>query len=474
MMGGDPVKRRQFLHQFVATAGVFSLAPTLLAMQTAQARQTPNLLVLFADDMTYTDLGCYGNADVQTPHLDRLATESLRFNYCFNSAPMCAPTRMSLYTGIHPVRNGAYPNHSRIYDHIRTWPDYLSDLGYHVGLIGKTHHAPAEKFPFDFLGGRHHDGGKGIDLDLGKVGSFIAKHKKTPWCLIVSSNQPHVPWNRGATSQYTPELFTLPPYLVDTPETREALAKYYGEISYMDNQMGQVLEYLRMTGQEEETLVIFLSEQGSNFPHCKWTCYETGLRSACLVRWPGKTEPGSATDAMIQYTDILPTFIDIAGGDPDQHDFDGSSFLDVLTGKASSHHTHVYGVQTSKGIYYGPSAYGIRTVRDTRYRLIWNLNHENEFSNLVTEGFEPYLSWKEAAEQGNEFAAEQYNRYKSRPEFELYDLKKDPFEMINLADRPEQQEKKESLFRKLQSWMDEQGDQGVETERKALERQVDR
>lgn len=437
----------------------------------SSSQQKSNILLLFADDMNYHDLG---NEQVNTPYLNHLSSQGMRFNRAFNSAPMCAPTRMSLYTGIHPVRNGAYPNHSKVYPDVRSWPQYLGDMGYRTALIGKQHEAPKENFPFEILGGRHHDNGEGVDMDLSKVRSFMDDNKDDPWSLIVSSNQPHGPWNRGTSFNYDPDEIDLPPYLVDTPETRQGMANYYAEITYMDQQMGTVLQHLKETGQEENTIVIFLSEQGSHLPHCKWTCYDTGVRSTAIVRWPGVVEPGQNSDAIIQYVDIVPTLIEALGRSPEEYDFDGKSFLPVLKGKQEKHNDFAFSIQTSKGIYNGPEAYGIRTVRSDNYRLIWNVNHENEFSNLVTGGYGPFESWERKADEGDPFAQQRVRLYKKRPEFELYDLRKDPFELHNVADDPAYDSVQERLKKELDRWMAQQGDKGAETEMNALERQSSR
>lgn len=470
------MKRRDFLRKAGLGAAGAAAASAFPATVRAwnQRSQHPNILMLLGDDLTYHDLGCYGNSQVQTPNLDHLASEGMRFRRAFNSSPMCAPTRMSLYSGIHPVRNGAYPNHSRVYPDIRSMPHYLGDLGYTCGLIGKRHEAPRENFPFEYLGGRHHDDGEGVDLRLPKVRRFMEDNASNPWCMVVSSNQPHVPWNRGLPVAYNPDRLDLPPYLVDTPETRQALARYYAEISYLDQQMGQVLQYLADTGQAGETIVLFLSEHGSNFPHCKWTCYDTGVRSAAIVRWPGVVSPGSVSDAIIEYVDVVPTLLDAVGGTPSNHDFDGRSFLPVLEGEREQHDDYAFSLQTSNGIYNGPEAYGIRSVRSEHYRLIWNLNWKQEFQNLVTSGFAPYKSWEEKAEAGDPFARERVRSYKKRPEFELYDLRKDPYELNNRAEEPAYQAVRKQLKSELDKWMKQQGDKGVETERRARERQTER
>lgn len=445
-----------------------------LILQLSATANPPNILLFMADDLTWHDHGCYGNEDVGTPNIDRFATQGMRFEHCYNSAPMCAPTRMSLYTGIHPVRNGAHPNHSAVYPHIRSLPHYLNDLGYETALLGKRHEMPQKNFPFKFLGGRHHDNGQGVDLELDKAREFIAGKKQDPWCLVVTSNQPHTPWNRGDSSVYANKKLKLPEYLVDTMDTRVALMKYYAEITYMDQQFGTCLKHLEQTGQAENTIVIYLSEQGSNFPHCKWTCYDSGLRSACVVRWPGNIRAGSVTPAMVQYIDILPTLLHVITGSEANHEFDGRSFLNVLQGNDHQHREHVFGIQTSNGIGGGPEAYGIRTVRNERYRLIWNLNSKNKFSNGVTKRFEPYLSWERLAKKGNDFAWDQAYRYIYRPEFELYDMRNDPFEMKNLAEQPALRSEISALKSKIEDWMKQQGDQGTATELAARDRQMKR
>lgn len=302
----------------------------------------------------------------------------------------------------------------------------------------------------------------------------MEESRSRPWSLVVSSNQPHRPWNRGVDYAYDASKLKLPPYLIDTETTREAMSRYYAEISYMDRQMGQVLQHLEETGQIENTIVIFLSEQGSNFPHSKWTLYDTGVRSAGIVRWPGILSEGSVSDAIIQYVDILPTVLEVAGGAPSEYDLDGKSFLDLLNGDKKEHNEYAFSIQTSKGIYNGPYAYGIRSVRSKNFRLIWNLNWENEFRNTVITGFEPYKSWGEKAEEGDPFALKRVRHYQKRPQFELYDLRTDPYELHNLAEDPFYQSVFDRLKKALDGWMKQQGDKGNDTELNALQRQSDR
>lgn len=451
---------------------------TLHAQEESLATRPPNVLLLLADDMTFRDLGCYGHPDVATPHLDALAAQGMRFRNCFNSSPMCAPTRMSLYTGIHPVRNGAWPNHSRVYDNVRSLPHHLDAAGYRTALLGKRHEAPLDNFPFQHLGGRHHDNGEGVALPIEKAKEFIAKPDDKPWCLVVANNQPHSPWNRGDASEYVAEDLDVPPHMIDTPETREALTRYYAEISYMDSQVGECLKLLEESGQAKQTLVLFLSEQGSQIPFGKWTCYETGLRSAAIARWPGIIAEGTTCDALIQYVDVVPTLMDIiwssAGTRFDPQDqFDGKSFKHLLTDPDATHHEHVCGLQTTVGVGGSKQPYGIRTIRSASHRLIWNLQHENAFDIGGWRNLPLLKSWKNLAEAGeDEFAVSLVERMSRRPEFELFDIQADPFCMKNLASDESLTDVKNKLQTTLQEWMKQQGDSGAATEIAGSERRA--
>jgi N-sulfoglucosamine sulfohydrolase len=426
-------------------------------------------LLFMADDMTYTDLGCYGNPEVKTPHIDRLATQGVRLTRCYNAAPTCSPLRQSLFTGMYPVRNGAHPNHSQVYEGVKSLPQYLKPLGYRVAIVGKRHEAPASAFPFEMLGGSHGDGGKtpdGMDLPLDKARDFILRDKQQPWCLVVTSNQPHTPWNRGDASQYDPDTLTIPPYLVDTPVLREAMSRYYAEITYMDGQVGTMLSHLTDSNQEPNTIVLWLSEQGSQLPFGKWTCYDTGVHAAAVLRWPGIVKAGSESDALVSYVDVVPTFIEIAGGT--SINLDGKSLAPLLRGETTHHNDVVFSVNTTRGIYHGSEAFGIRSATDGRWLYIRNLHSENEFQNMVTYRDTVFASWRTV---DSDFARQRVNSYVRRSPEELYDLAKDPWCASNLATTPLHRDELTKLSSQMDAWMKQQGDLGDTTERAAETRQ---
>lgn len=431
------------------------------------AVEAPNFLFIMADDCTFRDIACYGG-QAFTPNIDRLAQEGMRFTRCFQAAPMCSPTRHNIYTGLYPVKSGAYPNHTFAKEGTKSVVHYLKQLDYRVAISGKTHIAPKKVFPFEYMKG----GKVRNNPNMEAIGILMKESKQNDksFCLFACSNEPHSPWNKGDPSRYNAEDLKLPPYFVDTPETREAMTRYLAEITYFDSQVGELLELLEQNGLVENTVVMVVSEQGSSFPFGKWTCYDTGLQSACIVRWPGKVAAGEVSDAMIEYVDILPTFIDAAGGEVDA-DLDGKSFLPVLLGKKKTHKNFVYGVMTTRGINNGSDSFGIRSIRGERYKYIWNLTPEIEFQNACTESPE-FCSWETKAATGDTDAADKVKRYRVRPSEELYDMSNDVYEWNNLADDANLASVKVKLRGKLEAWMKASGDKGQQTELRALEHQV--
>ena len=478
------MNRRSFLKSAGLGAAALAAGPLAVADRASAARaparapeaaagaaagKQPNVLLIIADDQTWRDNGCYGNPDVKTPNIDRLATEGMRFTHCFTATAMCAPTRQQLYTGMFPVRNGAYPNHSKVYPGTKSVVHHLKALGYRVGLSGKTHFGPPDSFPFE-------------KVAANKVPEFLARDPKQPFMLVVCSHSPHLPWSEGDAAAYDPAKLTLAGNFIDTPEARKALCGYYAEITAFDREVGQVMKQLDDSGAADNTMFLYTSEQGAPFLHGKWTCYDEGLRTALVVRWPGRVKAGSTTDAMVQYVDITPTLIEAAGGDPTAIDtgrpdasgntgFDGRSFLGVLLGKTEKHADYVYGAHTTRGIIAASECYPIRSIRSNHYKYIRNLNYETAFHNTVIASDKAYWpSWVAKAKTDPK-AATLVGMYEHRPAEELYDVQADPWELKNLADDPAHAQAKADLSRRLDAWMAQQGDQGNASEMNAAQRQ---
>ncbi len=435
----------------------------LLIVVRDKAEGYPNFIIIMADDCTFRDLQVYGG-QARTPNLVKLTKEGMKFNRCFQSTAMCAPTRQSLLTGLYPVKTGAYANHSSSHAWVKSVVHHLQPANYRTALSGKRHIGPKAVYPFVYSESKD-------DPDMNFISQFIANSKKAnqPFCLFAMCSSPHVPWTYGDSSKYPPKNIHLPPYLIDTQDTRRAFAKYLAEISYFDQQLGQILQLIDQHQVQENTVVIVLSEHGSLFPFEKWTCYDAGLRSALIVRYPGVVEAGTETDAMVEYVDIVPTMLDLAQTSS-VAELNGKSFKEVLLRKKQEHKEYVFGIQTTRGINNATQAYGIRSVRNDSLKYIVNLFPENRFENALTmnpEQWSPlrttYLgwiqSWREEAAR-DKMAYMLWERYQKRPAVELYHVKNDPHEMVNLAYDANYRNVMSLLDEALTDWMGSQGDEG--------------
>ena len=441
----------------------FLAIPLLLFTVFATAREKqPNFIFIIADDCSYFDTEVYGG-QAKTPNMVKLASEGMKFTKCFQAAPMCSPTRHNIYTGLSPFKTGAYPNHTFAKDGTKSIVQHLKPLGYRVALSGKTHIAPKEVFPFEYLS-------KGKNPDFGKVENFLKEctQSSTPFCLFLTSNEPHSPWTLGDSSQYPPEKLQLPKTWVDTPSTRAAYSKYLAEITYFDSQVGQALDLVEKYKLTDSTMFIATTEQGSSFPFAKWTCYDAGIQTGFIVRWPGKVAKGSTSDKLIEYSDVVPTFIEAAGGRA-QDNIDGKSLIPLLTGKDVEHKKYIFSEMTTKGIINGSKHFGIRSARSKDFKYIWNFTPDVKFTNAATmvkiksgEG-NVWAEWLEKAKTDKD-AADKVNRYHHRPEEELYKLDSDKNEWVNLATDPQYAETKAEHKKALLEWMKKSGDQGQQSE----------
>ncbi|MDO8545203.1 MAG: sulfatase [Opitutaceae bacterium] len=452
----------------------FVLITSGIAAMSAAQPARPNFLLIIADDLNWRDLGCTGSPDVKSPNIDRLAREGMMLRGMFTPAPTCSPTRHALYTGLYPIRSGAYPNHTMVDRDTRSIFGHLKALGYRVGLQAKSHVSPPSSFPYENISGNADD--------AAAFRQFVSRDASQPWLAVFASHDPHGPWDRGPKQMYDPAKITVPPYLHDNATTRRNLAAYFAEITQLDTQVGACLKAVDDTGQRDHTLVLFVSEQGSSFPYGgKWSLYDNGMRVTAIARWPGTIKAGASSDALIQYVDVTPTFLAAAGGDPAAIDtgcpdargyrgFDGRSFLDVLHGKSNRLRDYVFAQHTTVGINGYKEPYPIRAIRDARYKLIRNLAPQNTYSIGGIHQGEIIESWQADAKNDPKLAAKVEWLF-HRPAEELYDLQTDEYETNNLAADPKFTAIKARLGRELEAWMAQQNDRGMETEMKALARQ---
>lgn len=441
---------------------LLSSAPLLAIPATAQETEKPNIVVIIADDLGTNELGCYGGTNLLTPNIDQLATEGVRLTNNYASCAMSVPIRASLYTGLFPARHGSYQNHKASYNNLKSVTHYLSDLGYRVGRTGKDHPVgQSVVYGFEQISGftvgctasnpqpATTDGIKG----------FIQRNNSQPFCLVVASIHPHMPWDAGDAGKFNPNNVVLPPNCVDNVKTRNDFCRYLAEIQVLDDEVGKVMTALDETNSLDNTLVIFLGEQGPQMPFGKWTCYNYGQHSALIARYPSKIAQNTVSNALVQYEDILPTLIEFAGGEPIEG-LDGTSFLDVLFGENTEHREWAYGIHNN--IPEG-TAYPIRSIQDKRYKLIVNLTPEADYYEkhmMVNNGTNMWSSWLVSA-QTDSTAKFLTDRFVKRPAIELYDLQEDPWELNNIASKTEHAARIATMRTALEAWMEQQGDRGV-------------
>jgi N-sulfoglucosamine sulfohydrolase len=462
----DSLTRRDFLRYSAIAAGLLSARAPLPAQP--RTRRQPNIVMFISDDHGIDFVGCYGNPDVRTPNIDALAKEGTMFTRMFAASPTCAPSRSALYTGLYPAHNGCMGNHTTCRSDITALPTYLSRLGYRVVLAHKAHTIPKEVFSFEHIPAQlpknpaNRRTYRMEGLDTKAIDNLLAEHAKTrsdtPLCLIVADSSPHVVWEQN--KDFDPAKLKLPPWFVDTDLTRKALANYYQDIATLDKRVGEVRAALKRHRFEANTLFIYTTDQGSEWPHSKWTCYDAGLHVPFIAVWPGVTKPGTRCDALISFVDVTPTFIDIAGGEQPKN-LDGKSFLPVLAGKENTFRDYIYASHTRDG---NMNIFPQRCVRDTRYKYILNLDPESTWTTHWTKvpdipesHKEVWDTWTEKA-QTDPHAARIVALNEHHPQEELYDTQSDPHELTNLATIPEMAPTLRRMRQQLAEWLTAQGE----------------
>ena len=435
--------------------------------QNAQAQQTdrPNIVVILADDLATSELSCYGGKNIQTKNIDRLAKEGMLMKNNYASCTMSVPIRASLYTGLYPARHGSFQNHKTSFSDIKSVTHYLPEIGYRVGRTGKQHTTPLSVYQFEEVPGFEINCvSPTANFTTNGIEEFITRDSQ-PFCLYVCSTHPHTPWTWGNPDEFDEDKIILPPNSVDNKETRGIFRKYLAEIRSLDDEVGAVMEVLKKAGKLDNTLVIFLGEQGAQMPFGKWTCYRYGQHSALIARYPKKIKSNTTSDALVQYEDVLPTMIEFAGGSA-VADIDGKSFLPVLYGKQKKHREWTYGIHNN--IPEG-TAYPIRSVQDKRYKLIVNLTHEVDYFEKhlmnVKNRQQVWASWMDSVAT-NANARILTTRYVKRPAIEFYDLKKDPWELNNLAGKKQYAKRITNMQHELAKWMEQRGDKGASMDKK--------
>ena len=439
----------------------FFLLFLMLSLSGAFAARNPgpDIVIFLTDDQGGKDLSPYGGVEFKTPNMQRLAEDGISFSSAYVASPTCAPSRGALLTGMMPARNGAEPNHAKPRAEIKKWPAYFQELGYEVVAFGKvSHYRHTVDYGFDYFAHDSFHDHAGIPAAVEFLkGRQSAKRK--PLCLFVGSNWPHVPWPEGA-SGYNPEELPLPTGTVDTPRTRDWRAKYAAAVTKADDDLGVI----RQAAQQylgQDTLFLFSSDNGAQWPFGKWNLYESGVQTPLIVVWPGHVKPGTRTSAMVSWIDFLPTLLEVAGGDTPSG-IDGRSFLAVLKGLRTTHRDRIFTTHSGDGQF---NIYPMRALRRGNWKYVRNLFPDYAFTTHidlpVNLGQRAYFATWEAAAATNAGAAAIVKRYHQRPPEELFNLTEDPNELRNLASAPGQARRLKRMRNELEKWMRSQGDKGT-------------
>jgi N-sulfoglucosamine sulfohydrolase len=407
----------------------------------------PNILVFVADDLGWRDLGVYGNHGIRTPNIDRLARSGLRVVHAFGTTPQCSPSRISTLTGEYSHATRTEDLHTPLPDGQGILPSYLEARGYFTGMMAKTHLGPNGVKQFRWYSPQ-------LSVALP---AFLDSAGTRPFFLWVGFHDPHRPYERGAIARpHSPARVTVPPYLADTPETRADLALYYDEISRMDAEIGRMLAELDRRKLRENTLVVFVSDNGAPFPREKGTLYDVGIRTPLIFSRPGVIRANTVYDrGLVSTVDLAPTLLEIAGaGTPDA--MQGRSFLTLLTAPDSfSGRDSVF----SERNWHDCDEHQ-RAIRTPRFKLI-RTDAYTELPLCITAdiGSSPSFQALRARVRTGRLTAAQRRLFEvPRARLELYDLVNDPWELRNVADDPRYAAEVRRLAGMLEDWIEQSDD----------------
>jgi N-sulfoglucosamine sulfohydrolase len=445
-----------------------------------------NILLMVADDLGKDVVGCYGCENVKTPNLDVLAASGSRFEFAFASTASCSGSRTTIYTGLHTHNNGTYgltheKNGFQTHPDIETAPQIFNQLGYKTGILGKVHVGPDRQYPWEV---REESGTRNVAHIADRTKAFMqtARDEDKPFFLTVGFVDPHrdIPHRGGFGNNeihdaripertFSPEDAVIPDWANDLPEVRQELAQYYQAIHRMDYGIGEILAHLEKLGLTNNTMVVFLSDNGPPFLNSKTTLYEAGVRLPLLMRVPGFTS-GVVNSHMVSWVDILPTFLDWAGhkGRQPTEGFWGPRrgrsvlpIVDVPIIEANDiSWSRVFGSHTFHEVTnYWPTRY----MRDRRYKyhrnVCWRLDFPFAMDLYASLSFQGMRNSGDTATGKPAMMGQRTLKdYIFRPPEELYDLETDPAEVRNLADDPAHKNKLLEMRAALEQWQNDTED----------------
>ena len=466
----NTVSRRRFLSG-AGAAGLGVLlgaAPQSSDAERAARAARPNLLIILSDDHSAPHLSCYGDANLKTPNLDRFASQGIRFTRAYVTASQCVPSRASILTGRCPVGIQMARFSAPLPAEVPTLPDLLRSAGYFTGLGGRTYHldgqpgSPEVQKLYDERGLATMPGRVdwvNRDANREKAPQFFREFLDKvpagrPFFLQFCFSDPHRPFTAGLNRD--PNTLKLPGHYPDTAILREDLASYYAELERLDGDIGVLLSVLDERKLSDNTLVLFMGDNGCSLLRGKGTLYELGVHVPLIVRWPGVARAGSVADSLVSGEDITPTLL-AAAGVPAAQSMTGVSFLPVLRGESVPGRRYVFcqrGAHAT-GLPDNRSAFDLlRCVITPRHKLIYNALPGLSYAPIDIAGSNVWKHLADLKAEGklpSPFAAIYHTP--QRPMFELYDLENDPAELNNLAGKSQTATLERELKAELSKWM---------------------
>jgi N-sulfoglucosamine sulfohydrolase len=416
----------------------------------------PNILFIVSED-NGPELGCYGSP-VRTPHLDNLAKQGILFKNAYVSQAGCSQSRASFLTGLYPHQNGQiglstweYRMHNPDTPNI---PKSLKEAGYTTGIIGKLHVNPESAFPFDFMAiNSSNFSRKDMNRYAEEAEKFMSASDK-PFFLQINYPDAHTPFIRQVDGLpqvplNADDVDALPYMLINNDKLKVATANYYNCIMRLDAYIGELLNILINIGKNENTLIVYIGDHGADILRGKRTSYEGGIKIPMIISWQNKTLKNIQLPELVSTIDLYPTFLEVAGLAIPQH-LPGKSLMPLLKGEKPIWREYLF---TEYHVHSNHNPYPQRTVRNAQYKLIWNPlsgtenpGYEFTLNHIVKIDEEELLS---SATSEIKYA---YFSMKNPPEYELYDLEKDPFEIKNLSHKEEYAEVLKKLKNELLKW----------------------
>lgn len=432
----------------------------LMGMASDRSNERPNILWITSED-NGPQLGCYGDTFADTPHIDRLAKRGMRYTNCWSNAPVCAPARTTIISGLFPTSLSAQHMRSQVAfpASFKLLPQYLRELGYYCSNNAKEDYNLATE--------------KGVWDESTKQAHWRKRKPGQPFFAVFNIETSHESQIRKRPHQpiHDPSHVVVPPYHPDVPEVRQDWAQYYDQVTAMDRQVGDILESLQRDQLDDDTIIFYFGDHGSGMPRSKRWLYQSGLHVPMIVfvppryrEWAGTPfEAGTSIERLISFVDLLPTMLSLAGEQAPGH-VQGKAFL----GKHRSddpRYLHAFRDRMDERVDMS------RAVRDNRYHYIRNFMPQRPQGTYLDYMFQTPTTrvWKQLYDRG-QLNETQSAFWKAKAPEELYDLLSDPFELNNLADDKEFQSTLERFRGELKRWMVEICDLGLLPEGEVLKR----